>query len=50
MLIHADLDLAQAGRKYAREALRQPAFLRRHWTAMLRSCRNKLGSVGRATA
>lgn len=46
MIIHADLDLAQAGRKYAREAMRQPAFLRGHWTAMLRACRHQLRSAG----
>ena len=41
-LIHAKLDLSQAGRKYAREALQQPAFLRRHWKAMLSACRRQL--------
>src|SRR2546422_5486791 len=41
-LIHARLDLSQAGRKYAREALRQPAFLRAHWKAMLADCRRQL--------
>jgi predicted amidohydrolase len=35
MLIHAVADLSQAKRKYAREALRQPAFLRSHWKAIL---------------
>jgi predicted amidohydrolase len=42
MLIHARLDLSQAGRKYAREALRQPAFLRVHWKAVLAACRRQL--------
>lgn len=42
MLIHADLDLATAGRKYAREAMRQPAFLRRHWRMLLAACRRNL--------
>jgi predicted amidohydrolase len=42
MLIHADLDLTQAGRKYAREALREPAFLRSHWAAMVAACRAQL--------
>lgn len=42
MLIHADLDLSQAGRKYAREALHRPAFLRSHWAAMLSACRAQL--------
>lgn len=41
-LIHADLDLAEAGRKYAREAMRFPAFLRSHWAAMLAACRDQL--------
>jgi len=43
MLIQARFDLSQAGRKYAREALRQPAFLRGHWKAMLTACRRQLG-------
>jgi len=42
MLIHARLDLSQAARKYAREALRQPAFLRSHWKAMLAACQRQL--------
>jgi predicted amidohydrolase len=42
MLIHARLDLSHAGRKYAREALRQPAFLRSHWKAMLAACHRRL--------
>lgn len=42
MLIHARLDLSQAGRKYAREALRQPSFLRGQWKAMLAACRRQL--------
>lgn len=40
-LIHAPVDLAQAGRKYALEALRQPAFLRSHWKAMITACRRQ---------
>lgn len=43
MLIHARLNLAQAGRKYAREALQEPRFLRAHWKAMLAACRRQLG-------
>ena len=43
MLIHARLDLSQAGRKYAREALREPKFLRAHWKAMLAACQRQLG-------
>jgi predicted amidohydrolase len=42
MLVHADLELDQAGRKYAREALQAPAFLRPHWRAMLAACRREL--------
>ena len=42
MLIHARLDLSQAGRKYAREALQEPKFLRAHWKAMLAACRRQL--------
>jgi predicted amidohydrolase len=41
-VIHARLDLSQAGRKYAREALCQPAFLRPHWKAMLAACKRQL--------
>lgn len=43
MLIHADLDSHAAQRTYAREALRQPAFLRAHWRLMLAACRRQLG-------
>jgi predicted amidohydrolase len=43
MLIHARCDLSLAGRKYAREALRQPVFLRAHWKAMLAACRRRAG-------
>ena len=42
MLIHARIDLSQAGRKYAREALHEPRFLRAHWKAMLAACRRQL--------
>lgn len=41
-LLIADLDLAMAGRKYAREAVVAPAFLREHWRTMLRACRESL--------
>jgi predicted amidohydrolase len=41
-LIHAGLDLAQAGRRYAREAMQSPKFLRTHWKAMLTACRQQL--------
>lgn len=48
-LIRADLDLSAAARSYACEALRQPAFLRRHWQALLAACRaaTRRGSQGR---
>ena len=42
MLIHAKVNLSQAGRAFAREALCEPAFLRVHWKAMLTSCRRQL--------
>jgi predicted amidohydrolase len=42
MMIHAELNLAEAGRKYAQEALLQPAFLRKYWKAMLAACRKQL--------
>lgn len=47
MLVHASVDLEQAGRKYARESLRQPKFLRAHWKAMLDTCRRQL--VGKSS-
>ena len=42
MLIHASIDVPKAGRKYAREALQEPRFLRAHWKAMLAACRRQL--------
>lgn len=42
ILIHARIDLSQAQRKYAREALREPKFLRARWKAMLAACRRQL--------
>lgn len=52
MRVESKLDLAQAGRKYAREALQQPAFLRAHWRAMLAACRRQLrrSARGRSAA
>jgi N-carbamoylputrescine amidase len=41
-LIHARLDLSRAGRKYAREALQEPRFLRAHWKIMLGACQQQL--------
>ncbi|MEQ1851296.1 MAG: nitrilase-related carbon-nitrogen hydrolase, partial [Chthoniobacteraceae bacterium] len=38
----ADLKLAEAGRRYAREALSEPAFLRGPWKQMLAACRRQL--------
>jgi predicted amidohydrolase len=45
MLIHAELDLPQAGRKYANEALQHPAFLRRHWKTILAACRRQSNRI-----
>jgi predicted amidohydrolase len=42
MVIQAELDLAHAGRKYAREALQQPVFLRNAWKQMLALCKRQL--------
>jgi predicted amidohydrolase len=39
VLIYADVDLSKAGRRYAREALLQPRFLRPYWKTMLAACR-----------
>jgi predicted amidohydrolase len=41
-LLHAELDLAHAGRRYAREALGEPAFLRGAWKQMLAVCRRQM--------
>jgi predicted amidohydrolase len=41
-VVQAELDLSLAGRKYAREALRYPAFLREHWHEMMRACKRQL--------
>lgn len=43
MVIHARLNLKQAGCRYAREALLHPAFLRAHWKAMITACQRQLG-------
>jgi predicted amidohydrolase len=42
MVIQAELDLVQAGRKYARAALQQPVFLRSAWKQMLALCKRRL--------
>jgi len=41
-VLHAELDPATAGRRYAREALQHPAFLRGAWRRMLALCREQL--------
>lgn len=40
--IRGELELAKAGRLYAREALEGPEFLREHWRRMLVACRQQL--------
>jgi len=49
-VIHAEIDLPSAGRKYAREALEEPVFLRTHWKAMLAACRHQLRPAAGLTA
>jgi omega-amidase len=41
-LLLTELDLDRAGRRYAREALEQPVFLREHWKALLVACKRQL--------
>jgi predicted amidohydrolase len=41
MFVQASINLSLAGRRYAREALLRPAFLRSHWKAMLAACRGQ---------
>ena len=41
-IIHAELDLAKAGRRYARESLEQPIFLRDAWKRIVRLCRKQI--------
>jgi len=41
-IIHAKLDLSLAARKYPREALELPLFLRTRWQEMLATCRRQL--------
>ena len=47
VVIQAELDLTLAKRTYARGALQRPAFLRRHWRAMLGACRRQLTTLKR---
>jgi predicted amidohydrolase len=42
VVVRARIDLSRASRKYAREGLQQPAFLRRFWKAMLIACKKQL--------
>ena len=44
-VIRAEIDLSRAGRKYARAAQQQPAFLRAHWKSMLAACKRQLHRV-----
>jgi predicted amidohydrolase len=44
VVIQAELDLSLAGRKYARDALRWPGFLRGHWKQMLAACKRQLSA------
>jgi predicted amidohydrolase len=41
-IVQAELDLSLAGRRYVREALQHPAFLREHWRQMMAACRRQL--------
>jgi predicted amidohydrolase len=41
-IVQAELDLSLAGRKYAREALQQPLFLRKQWNSLLSACRRQI--------
>lgn len=41
-VIQAELDLSLAGRRYARDALLWPLFLRGHWKAMMAACKRQL--------
>jgi predicted amidohydrolase len=41
-VIQAELDLSLARRRYAREALQRPAFLRRKWKEIMAVCRRQL--------
>ena len=43
-VIQAELDLSLAGRRYARDALQWPVFLRRHWKGMMGACKRQLSS------
>jgi predicted amidohydrolase len=49
-VIQAELDLTQAERRYAREALAQPLFLRTAWRQTLALCWRRLRMGGEATS
>ena len=42
-VVQAELELSVAGRKYAREALEYPVFLREHWKELMTACKRQLG-------
>ena len=42
MIIQAEVNLTEAGRKYARQALQHPVFLRKAWEQMLALCKRQL--------
>lgn len=48
-ILQCHLNLEQAGRRHALEALHAPAFLRPHWRSMLKACRRQL-ALGRRGA
>jgi predicted amidohydrolase len=41
-VIQAELELSLAGRRYARDALQRPLFLRKHWKEMMAACKRQL--------
>jgi predicted amidohydrolase len=47
--IAAEVDPSLAQRSYAREGLRQPAFLRKEWGSLLAACRRQLKMQARLT-
>ncbi len=49
-VIQAELDLRAAGRRYAREALEQPVFLRAAWRRLLAQCERQLRAGHQARA
>ncbi|MEQ1859274.1 MAG: carbon-nitrogen hydrolase family protein [Chthoniobacteraceae bacterium] len=49
-VLRAELSLAEAGRRFAREALREPAFLRGAWKQMLAACRRQMRNQSSTTS